>query len=43
VPEAGLLTQRLGEEEQRDQCHVHVVQFNNLLTGPRHSAEAGGP
>jgi len=41
VPEQGLSTQRLGEEESRDQCRAHVVQFNNLLSGPR-SAESSG-
>jgi len=39
VPEQGLSTQRLGEEQGRDQCRAHVVQFNNLLSGPR-SAES---
>ena len=41
VPEQGLLTQRLGDDEGRDQCKAHVVQFNNLLVGPR-GGESGG-
>ena len=40
IPEEGLLTQRLGAEEARAQCRAHVVQFNNLLTGPR-TAQSG--
>ena len=39
VPEQGLSTQRLGEEGGGDRCRAHVVQFNNLLSGPR-SAES---